>query len=117
LSKVGCGAGDPGYFGKGLYFTQMASYGEFYINCRQQRFDKEGLSLILNWVLIGNPYPITTLNHYGKGCMNGYTSHYSWVDKSYNPCAEYTTPFGDEIVIFNENAVYPFATVEYNKIG
>jgi len=116
LSKVGSGSGDPGYFGKGLYFTQMASYGEFYINCRKQRSDKEGLALLLSWVLIGNPFPITSLSHYGKGCVDGYTSHYCWVDQSFAPCAEFTSPFGDEIVIFNENAAYPFGCVEYDKI-
>jgi len=115
LSKVGSGSGDPGYFGTGLYFTQMASYGEYYINSRQQRSNKEGLILILSWVLIGNPYPITSLSHYGKGCVDGYTSHYCWVDKSFTPCTEYSAPFGDEIIIFNENAAYPFAIVEYDK--
>lgn len=117
LSKIGSGSGDPGFFGKGLYFTQMASYGEYYIDSRQQVQNKTDLSMLLCWVLVGNPFPVISMDFYGKTKAAGFTSHYTWVDKTFKPSQEFQAPFGDEIVIFEEKSVYPFALVEYDKIA
>jgi len=116
LSYIGNNTKDPGYFGKGLYFTQMANYGEFYIDSRIQREETSNLSLLLCWVLLGNPYPVTNMDFYGKGLMKGFTSHYTWVGSNFLPTEQFQSPYGDEIVIFNESAVYPFAVIEYDKI-
>jgi hypothetical protein len=78
------------------------SYGEFYIDQLQQRIDKA--KLILSWVLIGEPFPVTDLSHSGGTLQPGYDSHYALV-KSFHPIQESEEPTGDEIVIFNAHQV------------
>lgn len=49
---------DPGYFGKGIYFTQHPKYGEYYAqSCRER--ENGTFQLLLCWVLIGKPFPVT----------------------------------------------------------
>jgi hypothetical protein len=49
---------DSGWYGKGMYFTQLPNYGEFYVNNCNAEIG-ESCKLLLSWVLLGNPYPVT----------------------------------------------------------
>src|SRR5689334_3166055 len=70
---------DPGYFGKGIYFTQFPSYGSLYA-------DKEKQCMLVSWVMMGKPYPVIEsptdppdVSLLGKSCVPGYNSHYAVV--------------------------------------
>ena len=41
---------DPGYFGKGIYFTQYPSYGA--------KYAREASCMLVSWVMLGRPYPV-----------------------------------------------------------
>lgn len=95
---------DTGWYGKGIYFTQLPNYGEFYINnCLSEH--GESFSLVLSWILMGRPFPVVAKMD-GAGCMPGYDSHFCLV-KGFTPCAENEDPTGDEIVIFQPAQVLP----------
>lgn len=95
---------DKGWYGQGIYFTQLPNYGEFYINnCLSEH--GESFSLVLSWVLMGRPFPVTAKMD-GVECMPGYDSHFCLV-KGFAPCAEVDDPTGDEIVIFRSAQVLP----------
>lgn len=86
---------DPGYFGKGVYFTQSPSYGAEYAVLsakgakeralrNNSALSEEDLSncLVFSWLLLGRVYPVTEKADYdegsllGKPCKEGYDSHY-----------------------------------------
>ena len=88
---------DPGYFGKGVYFTQSPAYGVDYAvfsaNITKQHAKETGRTdytdndltpcLVFSWILLGHVYPVTeaaAMNSpdslMGKGCVEGYDSHY-----------------------------------------
>jgi len=110
---------DVGWYGDGIYFTQMPNYGQFYINHCLESDNKEGepIQLLLSWVLLGNPYPLThkLVNRDGAtslGCMLGYDSHFVLVN-GFDPCLDDEEPTGDEIVVFNGAQVLPRYIVKY----
>jgi len=82
----------------------LSSYGEFYIDQLQERVEKA--RLILSWVLIGEPYPVTSLEQSGAGLKPGFDSHYVLV-KDFHPIQEGDEPTGDEIVVFDPHQVRP----------
>jgi len=84
LEKVGSTT-DPGYFGKGLYFSEFASTSVGYCYGGDQ--------LLLCRVLLGRPYKLSTVQM-GRGLEPGYTSHM-------------TDAQGTEVVIFREDCVLP----------
>lgn len=60
---LGIAQTDPGYFGKGLYFTQFPSYGAKY--AKEKIKDEDGKEiqvagncLLFSWVLMGRAYPV-----------------------------------------------------------
>lgn len=86
---------DPGFFGKGVYFTQSPSYGAEYavLSARGAKDralrDNSAVSeddlrncLVFSWLLLGRVYPVTEKADYdkdsllGKPCKQGYDSHY-----------------------------------------
>jgi len=118
---------DQGYYGKGIYLTQKPSYGEYYAN------NIKGSSLVLCWVLLGSPFPLTKVK-YGGDLTPGYTSHYVLVKKkkmavglcqsnkdfdllagvtNYFPVEANEKAEGDEIVVFRSEQVLPRYIVHY----
>lgn len=95
---------DSGWYGKGMYFTQLPNYGEFYINnCLSEH--GESFSLVLSWILMGRPYPVTAKMD-GMGLVPGYDSHFCLVN-GFSPCLDGEEASGDEIVIFRSAQVLP----------
>lgn len=95
---------DTGWYGRGVYFTQLPNYGEFYINnCLSEH--GESFSLVLSWVLMGRPYPVTAKMD-GASLKEGFDSHFCLV-KGFAPCGETEDPTGDEIVIFRTAQILP----------
>jgi len=117
---------DQGYYGNGIYFTKFISYGNKYTEYRKKRqlFSIGTYPLILSWVIMGNPYPVTEKDKLlGQPCVEGYDSHYVLVKKKstkenlldYYPCKYGETPDYDEIVIFNNNQILPRYLIYYNQ--
>jgi len=106
---------DEGWFGKGIYFTQLPCYGEYYINQCGVTMGVNEFSLLLCWVVLGNPNPIVTDEYRGADCRPNFHSHYALVH-DFSPI--YDGPIeeanGDEIVIFNESQCIPRYIVHYN---
>lgn len=86
---------DPGYFGKGVYFTQSPSYGAEYAVLSAKGAKERAMKsnsalsednlrncLVFSWLLLGRVYPVTEKADYdsssllGKPCKEGYDSHY-----------------------------------------
>eukprot|EP00026_Physarum_polycephalum_P004350 Phypoly_transcript_04368.p1 GENE.Phypoly_transcript_04368~~Phypoly_transcript_04368.p1 ORF type:complete len:628 (+),score=75.61 Phypoly_transcript_04368:157-2040(+) len=124
---------DPGYFGKGIYFTQKPSYGELYANSLGPAKGKA--SLLLCWVLLGRPWPVTKVKM-STSCMPNHTSHYVVVSNkmisqavcadedydtlknttNYYPVEENESAQGDEIVVFRSEQVLPRFIVNYTVV-
>ena len=49
---------DPGYYGKGIYFTQCPKYGEYYVEKLEEKTEGR-FKLILCWALLGRPWAVT----------------------------------------------------------
>eukprot|EP01103_Thecamoeba_quadrilineata_P014380 TRINITY_DN4277_c0_g1_i2.p1 TRINITY_DN4277_c0_g1~~TRINITY_DN4277_c0_g1_i2.p1 ORF type:complete len:663 (-),score=150.87 TRINITY_DN4277_c0_g1_i2:3-1934(-) len=104
---------DSGWYGSGIYFTQMPNYGQFYINhCVSEM--GESFTLILSWLLLGKPYPLTYKLEAGN-CQDGFDSHVVLVD-GFEPCPLDKPCTGDEIVIFEEAQALPRYIVHYEMI-
>lgn len=101
---------DEGWYGKGIYLTQMPCYGEFYIDQVQEGV--ENAQLLLSWAALGRPYPCKDYSHYGGDCEKGFDSHYALV-KKFRLCKEEEQPNGDEIVLFDPAQVLPRYIVRY----
>eukprot|EP00026_Physarum_polycephalum_P001514 Phypoly_transcript_01516.p1 GENE.Phypoly_transcript_01516~~Phypoly_transcript_01516.p1 ORF type:complete len:472 (+),score=63.93 Phypoly_transcript_01516:517-1932(+) len=70
---------DPGFYGKGMYFTQHPKYGEYYAEQLQEKTEGR-FKLILCWALLGRPWAVTKVTM-GSQCKPSYTSHYTVVSK------------------------------------
>jgi len=70
---------DPGYFGKGFYFTEEAAYASLYSE-EEIKQNKEKLkTLLLNWVATCFSYPVIhkDFNTFkGGACYENYDSHF-----------------------------------------
>jgi len=111
---------DPGYFGKGIYFTQFPSYGIQYVK------NLSAPVLLLSWILMGKVYPVierpsndpadkdkTLL---GKPCKQGFDSHYSITKKVTGmPCPMNEEPDGDELVVFSKDQILPRYLIFFRK--
>lgn len=114
---------DPGFFGAGLYFTQLPNYGEIYIDLKKNRdnIGKEDhdVAIILCWVLLGKPLCVHDgKSYYGKEAEKGYHSHYVWISKdskhpNYLPVKHGEEPYGDEICVFSSEQCLPRFIVRY----
>jgi len=102
---------DTGWYGKGMYFTQMPNYGQFYINhCIGEL--GETFSLLLSWLMLGRIYPLDKKLDGGETCTPNFDSHVVLVD-GFDPCPIHRQPTGDEIVVFTEAQVLPRYIVNY----
>ena len=99
---------DPGYFGKGIYFTTSAKYA---VNA----YSKDG-HLLLAWVSMREPYPVVLEDLQrqtllGKIAHDNHDAHYIPVisasrddpfEKVYEPTGSGQDPMCDEVVVFKE---------------
>lgn len=128
LKSLGKEQTDPGYFGKGIYFTQFPSYGASYARSTS--------CLLLSWVLMGRAYPVieepllkvspgerTLL---GSSCKPGFHSHYVVVKQkgpTFLPCPPQNaeggaeTPDYDEVVVFKRHQILPRYVVYFHRSG
>jgi len=109
---------DPGFFGKGIYMTQLPSYGFLYASSRS--------SLLLSWVLMGQVYPVTegvggqdSLN--GQPLKEGFNSHYVLVKRAgISQFADVQHPDkgpdGDELVVGRSQQCLPRYLVHFKKV-
>jgi len=98
---------DAGYFGKGIYFTSYSMYCLPYIAC------KRAPTIILSWILPGNPYPVTEHHEGAESLMgtatkSGFNSHYVVTDKKGQATTKPTqSELFNEIVINQEAQIVP----------
>ena len=134
------GVTDPGYFGRGIYFTQFPSYGDLYsgkvqasLSQEQEDEGEEGKKggeessiMMMSWVLMGNVYPVVEdpfkkPNLLGKPLKEGFDSHYVLVKNAGNattfvPCGLDESPDYDEIVISDPAQILPRYVVYYKRL-
>jgi len=124
---------DPGYYGKGIYLTQLPLYGEYYAN--NLKFADSKSTLLLCWVLLGRPEAATKV-HMDDTMPQSCTSRYVMVKKkaltreicetdsdfehldgvyTYLPITENESAEGDEIVVFKTEQVLPRYIVHYRN--
>jgi len=124
------GVTDPGYFGRGIYFTQFPSYGDIYSSSINQKKSVEGdaiesTPLLLSWVLMGKVFPVIESptdrsNFLGKRLVEGFDSHYVLVKNAGNrtmfvPCASNESPDYDEIIVSDPSQILPRYIVYYRR--
>eukprot|EP00028_Trichosphaerium_sp_Am-I-7-wt_P003185 CAMPEP_0168519800 /NCGR_PEP_ID=MMETSP0405-20121227/7548_1 /TAXON_ID=498012 /ORGANISM="Trichosphaerium sp, Strain Am-I-7 wt" /LENGTH=302 /DNA_ID=CAMNT_0008540441 /DNA_START=150 /DNA_END=1058 /DNA_ORIENTATION=+ len=114
---------DEGFFGNGIYFTQYPDYGKVYAEWKETN----NPCMLISWVMMGKPYPATEVpdprdpnSLYGKGCKDGYDSHYAIVKKQGSarvcyPCKKHEKPDFDEIVVFSNKQILPRYLVYYQS--
>lgn len=125
---------DPGYFGKGIYMTQLPKYGQYYIKLKDT--DEGQFEMLLCWTLLGNPFAQTKVAM-GKPAEKGYDSHYVLVkkkaadtsfcasDSDYKAISKFEQFYpidesdfgqeqGDEICVFDSAQVLPRYIVKYS---
>ena len=133
---------DDGYFGKGVYFTQQMSYGDFWVKYGETHKNlPQGTPLILSWLLLGatlcleaahqnlhpsgNAYPVVEKHSlFGQPLKPGYDSHFVLVKKSgesntseFYPCdPEKEAPDYDEIIIANPHQILPRYLIYYSQL-
>lgn len=90
MDKVGSTT-DPGYFGAGIYFSEIAATSIHYAQGSNQ--------LLLCRVLLGKPFRLSSVQT-GRGLQPGYTSHV-------------TDAQGTEVVIFHEAAMLPVYVLSF----
>mmetsp|Transcript_12888 Transcript_12888/g.17264 ORF Transcript_12888/g.17264 Transcript_12888/m.17264 type:complete len:328 (+) Transcript_12888:64-1047(+) len=96
LSKVGSST-DPGWYGKGVYFSEYAHVSLAY--CKG--------AMLLCRVLLGKPYPMSNVK-VGAKLQAGYTSHIN----NNNGVAN---GIGTEVVIFDEAAILPIYQLQFTR--
>jgi len=107
---------DPGYYGKGLYFSSSLFYTLPYLNI------KKTPAVLISFVLPGNIYPV--IEHpngvdslLGSAIIPGYNSHYVLTRRNGFPINSSLKPwekFYSELVIEQESSVLPFYLVKVN---
>jgi len=114
---------DDGWFGKGIYFTTHPEYGFHYCKNKSQP------CLILCYVIMFNPYPViwddaksTDPNEMmllGKANYRNFGCHYVPVIKydnfDFRPPQPGKKAEFDELVIFQESHILPYALVSVQK--
>ncbi|ELR18837.1 Poly(ADP-ribose) polymerase catalytic domain containing protein [Acanthamoeba castellanii str. Neff] len=90
FSKIGASTGNLGFYGKGVYFSEFASYSIPYV--------RGGTKLLLCKVLVGHSFRMSRVET-GKPQVEGYDSHIS-------PC-------GKELVIFSPDQILPTYIIHY----
>jgi len=103
---------DEGWYGRGIYLTQCPNYGQLYITDQQQK-EQGSYELLLCWVLLGKPCPVTNLMVGGQ-CVSGFSSHYVVINNKYHPKQLDEPVYGDEIIVFNSSHVLPCFIVKYS---
>eukprot|EP01083_Nonionella_stella_P193171 713721_1 len=112
-------ANDPGWYGKGHYFTSYPQYAMPY--CEHNAFGQG--TLIVSYVNCGTSYQVyDSQTYYGKTLKNGYDSHYVKVDSSGEsiPKSElknYEDDIFDEYVIPTGQRVLPRFCVTFTEKG
>jgi len=113
---------DDGWFGGGMYFTTYPEYALRY--CR----DKPDPCLIMCYLILFNPYPVTwedakstnNLVLEGKTNYKNFGCHYvpvtQYGPQDYRPPAPGKRAEYDEIVIFQENHILPYALISLVKM-
>jgi len=97
---------DSGYFGRGIYFSTYAMYTLPYFAMKRYP------SVIISWLLPGQPYPVTEHQHgpnsiMGQAIKNNSNSHYVVTNKTGAPCEMNEHDFYDEVVVSSENQIAP----------
>ena len=97
MSKVGTNTGNPGYYGRGIYFGRRAQTALGY---------NEGTELLCCLVAVKDvfttPPPDNCQNpYYGRACKKGYDAHLS--------------PSARELVIFNTRQILPCFTLHLSR--
>jgi len=73
---------NEGWYGKGIYLTQLPNYGQYYV---ENKAKNEGeFTLLLCWALLGKPYAVIEMCK-GAPCHPGYTSHFVLVNENFKP--------------------------------
>jgi len=94
MQKIGTAHGNMGWFGCGIYFATRS-----YTALGYNRSDKKPSDELLACLIVVSktflcPFPDSPENpHHGKGCLEGYDSHFS--------------PTKKEIVVFNPKMILP----------
>ena len=111
---------DPGYFGKGFYFTEEAAYASLY--------SRDGV-LLLNWVATCFSYPVIQKDFkafIGGACYENYDSHFIPVvpfeplksdGKVYHALSTGQTYCYKEFVVFQTAAALPRYVVKIRRIA
>ena len=73
---------DPGWYGKGIYFTSSLDYAWKYAHYKtrlSKQLDSDlNATVLVSAVIPGNILPVfDTKSQYGKPVANGYQSHYT----------------------------------------
>jgi len=114
---------DDGWFGKGIYFTTHPEYGFHYCKNKSQP------CLILCYVIMFNPYPViwddakstdpNDMMLLGKANYRNFGCHYVPVIKydnvDFRPPQPGKKAEFDELVIFQESHILPYALVSVEK--
>jgi len=107
---------DPGFYGKGIYFSSSAMYTLPYVA------SKTHPAILICFTAPGNPYPVIENpseknNLLGKNILHGYQSHYVITSKSCLPWRIEDGPENcfDELVLSLEAQVIPLFLLRIDK--
>jgi hypothetical protein len=112
---IGKTTGNDGWYGKGIYFSSFPTYCHWYQPPRSATGAVGKICVMVSWVLIGTPHAQKT-KEVGRDREPHHTTHYALVHTT-QPIATKpmgTKPDGDEICIFDVNAILPQFVVELN---
>jgi len=107
------GATDDGFYGAGVYFTSKLNYASQY-----SKAGPDGKPFVIVAVTPGNTFPVVehpsrSGTYKGKGCRNGYQSHFTLVDgRDKNSAFPIEGPIdetilADELVTFDHSQPLP----------
>jgi len=98
---------DQGYFGQGMYFSTNSQYTVPYFGTKQDP------TLILSFLIPGNPYPVTDMTHAGCSLKAGYQSHYILTNQQ-GKLSNVNVDF-DEIVVNQEAQIVPAYLILFDQ--
>uniref|UniRef100_A0A6B2KYQ1 Disease resistance R13L4/SHOC-2-like LRR domain-containing protein n=1 Tax=Arcella intermedia TaxID=1963864 RepID=A0A6B2KYQ1_9EUKA len=105
---------DPGFYGKGIYFSTSARYTLSYALIRKKP------TLLICLALPGNPFPVIDRELHGKPIRSGYQSHYVVVTDQGVPLSaeehsQDNITLYDELIIDQQAQILPMFLIELRK--
>ena len=69
---------DPGWFGKGIYFSSLAKYTfKYAVKSASEMTPPSRPAMLICATTPGNVLPVTDMSYYGKPVANGYQAHFT----------------------------------------